>query len=365
MSDDPTLYQLERYDPIHKTCTIKGSLFELLVSRLCDNSSFNMYLLQFILMALMYINSGNGKYWKILFYTSISGLLGCIIENSTISYLCRDGNENTKYMFVYSFFINEIFWIITEYSIPYLNLIKMKAYANGKAVIVIEYIIYIMFSAFAIVRIFIGYERGINGYLSSELLDTLHGITFGIMALADFICSIFIIYFVRVYNKSVEEKALSFHHYIKRSSYIVILAVDFVSFMISVLFFLKKNSYFNRIFPSNIDKTFRFFKVAFQLILGVDVLLFKFEVNFNANRIAEITSRGKISGSANESTSYIHEAYASASNLLNKRSLPIRSSQISDGSLKDAQFKEFSYEVSKNFIYIYFFFFYFIIKNKK
>jgi len=88
----------------------------------------------------MYIHIGHGKYWKLLYYSSIAGLIGATLENSTIAYICQK-SQKENYTIVVPFFIAEIFWIICEYSIPYLNLIKIKAIVTPKTVIIIKWFI--------------------------------------------------------------------------------------------------------------------------------------------------------------------------------------------------------------------------------
>jgi hypothetical protein len=270
--------KMNKNSPGANTCNNKDyeTWFQGVNSQTKDTFFFT-FIIQFILVSLMYIHVGNGKYWRVLFYAATAGLIGAIIEHTTLGYICQKSQHDihTK---VYPFFIEEFFWVICEYAIPYLNLIKMEALSKEKAVKIIKAIILILLIPFAGARLYDGYDRMIEGYLNTEISRKCHGVAFGTMAAADVICTIFIIYFVKRKNKNGTFNNESITSYIKNSSYTILIAVDTVSFILSVLYIV------STLYPENADlgsstTIFHCLKSVFVLILATDALIFKYGVN--------------------------------------------------------------------------------------
>jgi len=273
-----------RFQPEAGTCysTNYDNLFQGISLRTKETFFFT-FIIQFMLVSLMYIHVGQGRYWRVLFYASTAGLIGALIEHSTLAYICQKGKENEGLTQVPPFFIEEFFWIICEYAVPYLNLIKMEAISNGKAVGLIRKIIYVLLIPFSAARLYDGYDRMIKGYLSTELSGVCHGIAFGTMALADVICTIFIIYFIKAKNRSGTLNSNSVTNQIKNSSYTILICVDIVSLILSILYIMSSN-----IFPGNRNlesstSLFHCLKSVFILILATDALIFKYGVNNNSS----------------------------------------------------------------------------------
>jgi len=262
------------------------------------NTFFFSYVIQFLLVWLMYKFAGSGRYWKMLFLASIAGLFAATIENVTLATICSNSNKvyeeierqqsfgiqdpsrDNKYKKkVVTFLLAEPFWILTEYSIPILNLIKMKAISKGKIAKIIKYSIYILGIPFSAIRFTIGFNRYMNGYLDDDYIKILHGFAFGIMAIADIICTIFIIYFVSKYNRRVSN-GNNLTEYIQQSSYTILVTVDAVSLFLSMLCIyvnISRNYYFP--FTEHSATPFHCVKSVFLLILAVDALLFKYGAN--------------------------------------------------------------------------------------
>ncbi|KAG4091557.1 hypothetical protein H8356DRAFT_1707408 [Neocallimastix lanati (nom. inval.)] len=241
----------------------------------------------------MYIHVGKGKYWKVLLYAAVAGLIGAIIENFTLAYICQK-SQHDNHTKVFTFFIEEFFWVICEYSIPYLNLIKMEALSTEKMVKIIKIIIVVLFIPFAGARLYDGYDRMMEGYLNTPFSRKCHGIAFGIMTISDIICTIFIIYFVKNKNKNNSFGSNNVISYIKNSSYTILIAVDIVSMILSILYII------STLFPENSDLEsstiiFHCFKSVFILILSTDALIFKYEVNGSSTnqRSTSASSKGK------------------------------------------------------------------------
>jgi len=257
---------LNKNSPETNTCNHKdyNSFFQGINSQFRDSFFFS-FIIQFILVCRMYFNVGNRKYWNVLFYSSLAGLnidlhiwvpishslaglIGSVIENSTIAFICRKSQEGNMTK-VYTFFIQEIFWIINEYSVPYLNLIRMKSISEGKIVQIIQWVIYILFFPFTVARVHIGYCRLMEGVLNSKASERSHGIAFGIMGIADVVCTLTLLYLLR--NENNDENNNNVHsssiilkvssvivQYIKHSNYIVLIFVDIVSFILSFFIYL-------------------------------------------------------------------------------------------------------------------------------
>jgi len=269
---------INKNSPEAGTCYKKGyhSFFEGFNSEIKDTFFF-AFVIQFLLILMMYFHVGHGRYWQILFYSSIAGLCGAIIEHATVAYICQI-SELENYTKALPLLLNECFWIISEYSIPILNLIKMNTLATPKIAKLTKLVIISLAVPFSTVRLLIGWDRMINGYLSSGLGRELHGICFGIMALADIICTIYIIYFASKNSNNMSNNCgtKSVMDRIKNSNYTILILVDLVGLMLSILYII------STIFPGNPEyeasiTLFHCLKSNFLLILAVDTLIFRYE----------------------------------------------------------------------------------------
>jgi len=299
---------LNKYSPNSNTCNTKdyANVFQGINNQTKDTFFF-AYIIQFLLVYIMYIHVGKGKYWKVLFYAAIAGLTGAIIENFTLAYICQK-SQHDNHTKVYTFFIEEFFWVICEYSIPYLNLIKMEALSSERIVKIIKTIILVLLFPFAEARLYNGYDRMMEGYLNTSISRKCHGVAFGIMAISDIICTIFIIYFVKSKNNNGTLGSNNVISFIKNSSYTTLIVVDIISLILSMLYII------STLFPENSDLEsstiiFHCFKSVFILILAIDALIFKYEVNGSSiNR-----------GSSSSPSKGIDYGYLKNSKLNNKR----------------------------------------------
>jgi len=244
-----------------------------------SESFFYANVIQCLLVSLMYVNVGKGKYWKILFYAALAGLLGSLFENGTVAFICKESEKNREYKVV-SLLIAEIFWVTCEYSIPLLNLIKMRAFSKETLTKYINYTIIALFIPFTICRFMIGYERMNKGILQSNKIKNLHGFAFGIMAIADITCTVVILYFINKYNRNKESFSNAINNRIKQSSYTILIAVDITGFLLS-MFDLITNFKTFRYLPTSLAIPFHCLKSSFVLILACDNLLFKYGAKQN------------------------------------------------------------------------------------
>ncbi|ORX81484.1 hypothetical protein BCR32DRAFT_293271 [Anaeromyces robustus] len=241
-----------------------------------QDSFLYTFVLQFIIVIIMHLHSGKGKYWRVLSISAASGLMGAIIEHATIGYLCTNDNQNSKHT-LYLLLINEIFWIINEYAIPYLNLIKLESIARGNSANIIKSIIYVLVIPFITFRLLIGYYRMTNGVLNNNDIKRLHGLAFWIMAIADIICTVSILYFIRTYNKQASASITdnNINGVIKQSSYIILIIVDIVSFILSILMII--SSYTDEL-NNNLIVPFHCLKNSYVMVLAADAIIFKYGV---------------------------------------------------------------------------------------
>jgi len=275
-----SIVKLNRYDPDTSTCAGKNikHFYEGFFGQFQDSFCYT-FVIQFIIVSLMYYNVGKGKYWKVLFYASLAGLCGAVVENMTVAVICTESRREVQYRFVLPFLINEIFWAPCEYAIPYLNLIKMKAFAKGKLALWMRYIIIGLTVPFVLFRFLIGWYRMTRGYLQDSTIHSLHGYAFAVMALADILCTFCILYFVRKNNSKVAIKTSNINDYIKHSSYTILLCVDIVSTLLSILNIITNTEKTKDLISGQLVTPLHCLKCSFVLILAADALIFKYGVN--------------------------------------------------------------------------------------
>jgi len=131
-------------------------------------------------------------------------------------------------------------------------------------------------------RMYDGYDRMMKGYLNTERSRICHGIAFGVMALSDIICTISIILYERFIYKENLFKNSNITTTIKNSSYTILITVDFVSIVLSTLYVISTFIPNNETFRSS-TTLFHGLKSAFILILGIDALILKYEMNNCSN----------------------------------------------------------------------------------
>ncbi|ORX47808.1 hypothetical protein BCR36DRAFT_371448 [Piromyces finnis] len=275
-----SIYIQPRFESSTGTCNSNPIPFiEGFFGKFQDSFCYTFFL-QFIVVSLLYYNVGKGKYWKILFYASLAGILGAFIENITVAYICSSNNNFNN---IIPLLINEVFWISNEYAIPLLNLIKMKAFARGLLAEITKYIIIGLSIPFMTFRLSIGFERMSRGYLRDKLINSYHGYCFAIMAIADIICTFAILYFVRLNNKKVFVIATSnVNNYIKHSSYTILVIVDVVSALLSIIDIFSNVGPFKDKFSDKLFTPLHCLKCSFILILAIDAFIFKYDANINS-----------------------------------------------------------------------------------
>jgi len=241
-----------------------------------DATFFYSYFLQIILVSYMYMSVGNGRYWKVLFYGSILGFFGAIMEHAFLAYqnLLPEEDKNTSNL-SFLLLLAEIGWITTEFSVPVLNLIKLNSLSHKKLVKIINVTTIILFGGFTFFRIQIGYHRFTEHMVNCKRCDEYHSEAFGVMAITDTILSVMI--FLRINKSSRQYKIkknnenISILATFKKSSVFSLLIVDVISIFLSLTYIWESTK--------DYAKPFHALKSNFLLILAVDAFIFKFKAN--------------------------------------------------------------------------------------
>ncbi|ORX76648.1 hypothetical protein BCR32DRAFT_283941 [Anaeromyces robustus] len=327
--------KLDRFHPDTSTCDGKNiqHFYEGFFGQFQDSFCYT-FVIQFIIVALMYYNVGKGRYWKVLFYASLAGLCGAVVENMTVAVICTESNKTKEYGYIVPFLINEIFWAPCEYAIPYLNLIKMKAFAKGKLALWMRYIIIGLTVPFALFRFLIGWNRMTRGYLQDSTIHSLHGYAFAVMALADILCTFCILYFVRKNNSKMAIKTSNINDYIKHSSYTILLCVDIVSTLLSILNIITNTESTKDLISGKLVTPLHCLKCSFVLILAADALIFKYGVNTSSIHSSD-NSRTYTYGAGADSYNFATKStngYVSRNNYSNNYSTTVDMSNVTNNN---------------------------------
>ncbi|ORY58305.1 hypothetical protein LY90DRAFT_250395 [Neocallimastix californiae] len=240
-----------------------------------QDSFFYANVIQFLLVSIMYYKTGSGRYWRILFYASVAGFIASVLENATVTFICLPSKKDNNGIVV-PFLVDEIFWTTQQYSVPILNLIKLKTLANPKAGKIIKYVIFILFLPFIFFRFWIGYERMMKGYLVDKTISAIHGFAFGTIAIADLICTLSILYYVNKNTDRTSYNSYTISKQVKKSSYTILICVDVVEFFLSVFDIFANIGIAEDTIPAAVATPFQCLMSNFILILTTDALLFRY-----------------------------------------------------------------------------------------
>ncbi|OUM68418.1 hypothetical protein PIROE2DRAFT_3863 [Piromyces sp. E2] len=211
-----------------------------------NDSLFYAFIIQLILVTYGYFSVGKTTYWRVLYYSSWFGLCGAIIEK-----LCRAWTEHpdntNKYVYIL-YIINEPFWIISEYTIPFR----------------------------------IGIIRYQEKSVFNNKIYRAHGFSFLILAVAELSCTLLILKRLSTDFKIAKRKGHSggIYQYSRQSSFFILLVIDICGFILAILSLIS-----NYTFKAFLV-IFHCLKSNFVLILAFDALIFKIEN-------MEITNSGK------------------------------------------------------------------------
>jgi len=257
-----------------------------------SDSFLYAYMLQIILIIYMYNCVGTGRYWKIMLIGSIFGMFGAVVEHLGSSWLrtYTSMEEVKKSKALYCYLISEIGWIAAEFSIPYLNLIKLNTLSQKKIIKIVNYIISALFILFSISRFFIGYLRVKNSSLYNPAIYHAHGIAFGIIAIADGLLSILIFKELNRNAKKTKEKdgeSFNLLASFKKSSLFILFIVDLMSVNLAILsIFINNNTMVGKSI-NRLIKPFHALKSNFLLILAIDAFIFKMRASVDGSYVVQ------------------------------------------------------------------------------
>jgi len=318
-----------------------------------NQTFFYSYFVQIILITYMYYSIGNGRYWKVLFYGSILGFFGALLEHIFIAWQVNlPESEKEKNPLSILLLIAEIGWIATEFSVPILNLIKLNSLSNVKVVKTVNIITAVLFCGFSFFRFQIGYNRFSEHTVDCQKCSYLHAQAFGVMAITDIILSIMI--FVRINQSSKEYKMkknkenVSILTTFRKSSVFSLLIIDVISVFLSL-------TYINQI-TNDYAKPFHALKSNFLLILGIDAFIFKFRAhNSNGSTYKsynDMHSTTNVAQSINQSVNNVSTSYKPQLSVLNSAvgvgKIPSSSAIISSSSQNMSNFNISSQPIINN-----------------
>ncbi|ORX77561.1 hypothetical protein BCR32DRAFT_328887 [Anaeromyces robustus] len=257
-----------------------------------SDSFLYAYILQIILIVYMYNCVGTGRYWKIMLVGSIFGMMGAVVEHLGSSWLRTYTyvEDVKKSKALYCYLISEIGWIATEFSIPYLNLIKLNTLSQKRIIKIVNYVITVLFGLFSISRFFIGYLRVKNSSLYNPAIYHAHGIAFGITAIADGLLSVLIFKELNKSAKKTREKdgeSFNLLDSFKKSSLFILFIVDLMSVILAILsIFINNTTVFGKSI-NRLVKPFHALKSNFLLILAIDAFIFKMRASVDGSYIVQ------------------------------------------------------------------------------
>ncbi|ORX48423.1 hypothetical protein BCR36DRAFT_413185 [Piromyces finnis] len=265
------------------------------------DSLYYCYIIQLILVGYGYMRFGKGKYWKTLLIASCTGLLGAILEKICVVWTDHPKNTNAKLIYIL-LLLNEPCWIITEFAIPYLNMIKLNAVLAKNGQDILKIFTIIMFILFSIFRFRIGYLRYSSHTVFNEEIFHAHGFAFSTMAITEFVFSICILKKITKNFNTAKERGVHDELYDKsrKSSLTILLLIDICGIILAIL------SMFSNDTLEKVLKPFHCLKSNSILILAFDSIILK--LDSKTHGFSTSSSFYKSSANAESTTNYIQSS---------------------------------------------------------
>lgn len=234
-----------------------------------QDTFFYAFIIQLILVSYAYFKIGHGKFWTTLFVASIAGFVAAVLEK--ICMACTEHPDNKNMGIYILLLIDEPGWILSEFCIPYLNMVKLEAFISKVQARYLKVFVGIAFVLFAYFRFKIGYLRYSCHTVFNDDIYHAHGYAFSIMAITELICTFFILKKMTKDYKLAKKRGIdgNIYEYSRKSSFFILLIIDFCGFILAIL------SMFSNYTLEGILKPFHCIKSNFVLILAVDTLIFK------------------------------------------------------------------------------------------
>lgn len=228
-----------------------------------QESYCHIYIIQVLLVGFGYFCVGKGRYWKTLFYASIAGLCGFFFQ---LIGLCSSFN--------FFLFIGELCMIFSDFSIPFLNMVKLEAIIPNRRAKYLKIALAIPFLLFSTFKIIVGYLRTTEDAFTSKDILSFNGYANAILAITELLCTTLILIKMTEDYKMAKSRGLNGNIYkiSKNSSYFTLLFVDLFGTVSAVLSIFAHNLpkiIYNATIPLLIIQS------CFILLLAVDALIFK------------------------------------------------------------------------------------------
>jgi len=240
------------------------------------DSLYYSYVIQIILVGYGYLRFGKGKYWKTLLVASCAGLTGAVLEKICVVWTDHPKNADDEFIYIL-LLLNEPCWIITEFAIPYLNMIKLNAFLAKNKQRILKIFTLITFILFSIFRFRIGYLRFSSHTVFNEEIYHAHGFSFSTMAITEFVFSALIIKKMTKDVKMAKEIGIDKKIYDKsrKSSLTILLLIDICGIILAILSMFSNNTL------EKILKPFHCIKSNSILILAFDSIVLKLDAKNN------------------------------------------------------------------------------------
>jgi len=247
-------------------------LFISQVSMMLKESLFYCGLIQLVIILYMYLRVGKGRLWMAFLYSTLCLFSGKVLEHILKSLI--NFKETSKYSFIFCIPL-ETFYIASNYTISYINLIKLRALTDRPYVKRVKLLISIVFPFYCTSRYFIGYFRYVDKDFNSERARNCKGLSYTILGCLNIFMTFFI-YRELKYNYRKERtqsnylSKITFYRYVRKSNYAVLILLNLCSFILSFInYSYIKGSYIDLMcIPECIQDNLLFF-------LAIDTLIYK------------------------------------------------------------------------------------------
>ncbi|ORX79722.1 hypothetical protein BCR32DRAFT_246167 [Anaeromyces robustus] len=308
------------------TTSFSTTLFISQISMMLKESLFYCGLIQFVIVLYIYLRIGKGKLWMTFLYSTL-----CMFSGKVLEYIMRSlifFKETSKYAFICCIPL-ETFYIASNYTLAYINLIKLKALTEKQYVKKIQILVSLLFPIFCTFRYLIGYYRYIDSDFNSSKARNCKGISYSILASLNIFISFFIYRELKHnYRKERSQsnylKKITFPCYIRRSNYAVLLFLNICSFILSFLNY----SYISGLYVDLIT-LLECIQDNLIFLLAVDTLIYKADyfkmLNSQGATVGNKHYRNTSNNSSNSKASLVKNmpflaSYNSSNNILSNNS---------------------------------------------
>eukprot|EP00121_Abeoforma_whisleri_P000232 Awhi_evm1s209 len=243
-------------------------IFLDLISSYGSSSYQTLFLIQFLAVLYAFCRVGRGPYWVVLFAAALAGFIGMFLE-TICGLLIAEGETNPNEKLYALLIVAEPCWITLEFSVVFLNLIKLKALLSSKHYNYMRIFVAISFLCFVGCRFYVGATRYIESVTYNDAIWKAHFPAFACLAVTELILTIVILVICR--KKQKEENGTSLFSILLTSNLFTLIVVDGIGIFLAISSFVGDESevFSALITPLNVLKS------SFPLLLAVDALVVK------------------------------------------------------------------------------------------